>query len=627
MLAAILLVVYLDRYRARVSGRNAPTPVLVAKRLIPNGTPGNVIATQGMYAPTTLPQKEVEVGAVADPSYLAGRAAAADIFPGQQLTETDFAASDTAAVDSQLTGTERAFAMSIDGTHGISSQVMPGDRVDVYISVNGTTKLFEPNVKVITTPTVPGPAGGGNLILQIDTKDAARWLFAADNSHADLRPSPGHRSQAHEALAGNFCDAAEVARPRGQQMPSRPVHALLAVEPGVDAEDVKDSLPGTEDFNVVGVVTGAEEALSWLRGGVADLLLVACAGYSDRALLLLDAVARQAPDLNVMVLGHGSPNGFLRRAFEAGADDIVMLPATPEQIRFEIHKLMARKQGADTPLVNENSRLVCILGPKGGTGKTLTSTNLSVSLAQKGEKVALIDLDLQFGDVALCLGLPPEKTVYDLAQSPGALDWDKLQAFMAHHSSGVHTLIAPRRPDQASAVGAELLREIYSILRQNYDWVIVDTPPGFTAEVITSIDHSTDIVMVGMLDSLSLKNTKLGLETLELMKYDTDHIYLLLNRAHSRVGISQSDVEAVLGRTPDVFIPSDREIPRTVNEGIPIVVARPQSEPAEAFGRLADMLRGESASVPEPAPALAASVAASESSSQPQRRRLFGRKG
>jgi Flp pilus assembly protein CpaB len=205
VLAAILLVVYLDRYRARVSGRNAPTPVLVAKRLIPNGTPGNVIATQGMYAPTTLPQKEVEVGALADPSYLAGRAAAADIFPGQQFTATDFATSDTASVDSQLTGTERAFAMSIDPTHGISSQVMPGDRVDVYIAVNGVVKLFRPNVKVITTPTVPGPAGGGNLILQIDTKDAARWLFAADNSQLIfvLRPviaaKPTKRSQATAA--------------------------------------------------------------------------------------------------------------------------------------------------------------------------------------------------------------------------------------------------------------------------------------------------------------------------------------------------------------------------------------------------------------------------------------------
>jgi len=403
-------------------------------------------------------------------------------------------------------------------------------------------------------------------------------------------------------------------------MASRPVKALLAVEPGVDTESVQDSLPAGEDFNVVGVVNSGEDALSWLRHGVADLLLVACAGYSDRALLLLDAVSRQNPDLSVMVLGHGSPNGFLKRAFEAGADDIVMLPATTEQIHFEIHKLMVRKSGADAVVPSENSRLVCILGPKGGTGKTLTSTNLAVSLAQRGQSVALIDLDLQFGDVALCLGLPPEKTVYDLAQSPGALDWDKLQAFLAVHSSGVHTLIAPRRPDQASAVGAELLREIYSILRANFDWVVVDTPPGFTAEVITSIDNSTEIVMVGMLDSLSLKNTKLGLETLELMKYDPDKIYLLLNRAHSRVGISQSDVEAVLGRTPDVFIPSDREIPRTVNEGIPIVVARPASEPAEAFGRLADVLLGEAVPGEEQVPV---PVAAESGGSK---RKLFGRK-
>ena len=401
-------------------------------------------------------------------------------------------------------------------------------------------------------------------------------------------------------------------------MPSRPVKALLVVEPGVDSEQVETSLPSDAEFSVVATVTGADEALRWLRDGAADLLLVACAGYSDRALLLLDAVARQNPELLVMVLGAGSPNGFLRRAFEAGADDIVMLPATRDQVRFEVHKLIARRQGAETPTSEDDSRLVCVLGPKGGTGKTLTATNLAVALAQRGERVSLIDLDLQFGDVALCLGLPPEKTVYDLAQSPGALDYDKLDAFLATHSSGVRTLIAPRRPDQASAVGAELLREVYSIVRNAFDWVIVDTPPGFTAEVITSIDSSTDVVMVGMLDSLSLKNTKLGLETLELMKYDPDRIFLLLNRAHSRVGISQSDVEAVLGRTPDVFIPSDREIPRTVNEGIPIVVARPQSEPAEAFRRLADLLAG-SAVAEEPVLALASGETGS-------RRRLFGRK-
>ena len=143
-LAAILLIVYLDRYRARVGGENAPTPVLVAKQLIPKGTPGSIVASQTMYAPTTLPRKEVEVGAIADPSYLSGRAAAADIFPGQQFTATDFAAADTAAVDSQITGTQRAIAISLDNVHGSLSQLQVGDSVDIYIGIGGSGRAGRP---------------------------------------------------------------------------------------------------------------------------------------------------------------------------------------------------------------------------------------------------------------------------------------------------------------------------------------------------------------------------------------------------------------------------------------------------------------------------------------------------
>ena len=193
VLAAILLVVYLDRYRARVGGRNAPTPVLVANRLIPVGTPGVIAATNSMYTATTLPRKEVEVGAVADPSYLAGRAAAVEIFPGQQITSTDFAASDTASVDSQITGTQRALSISIDNVHGSLSQVQVGDSVDVYTSVAGVVKLFEPNVKVLTIPAVPGPSGGSNLVLRIETGEASKWAYAADNTQLIfvLRPVIG----------------------------------------------------------------------------------------------------------------------------------------------------------------------------------------------------------------------------------------------------------------------------------------------------------------------------------------------------------------------------------------------------------------------------------------------------
>ena len=122
--------------------------------------------------------------------------------------------------------------------------------------------------------------------------------------------------------------------------------------------------------------------------------------------------------------------------------------------------------------------------------------------------------------------------------------------------------------------------------------MIVDTPPGFTPEVIASIDSSSGVVLVGMLDTLSLKNTKLGLDTLELMGYPTDRIRLLLNRADSRVGITQEDVVSVIGRIPDVLVPSDREIPRSVNEGQPIVSAKAHSNAAKAFNRLASMYDG-----------------------------------
>jgi pilus assembly protein CpaE len=178
------------------------------------------------------------------------------------------------------------------------------------------------------------------------------------------------------------------------------------------------------------------------------------------------------------------------------------------------------------------------------------------------------------------------------------------------HSSGVKVQIAPTRPDQASAVSIDFLRDIYASLRTMCDAVIVDTPPGFTPEVIATIDVSTEICMVGMLDSLSLKNTKLGLETLDLMGYDTDHVSLVLNRADSRVGITPDDVSTIVGRGPDVSIPSDREIPRSVNEGTPIVATRQGSGAAKAFRSLADRYAKTKAPAPAPLPSSASGVRA-----------------
>ena len=367
------------------------------------------------------------------------------------------------------------------------------------------------------------------------------------------------------------------------------IHALVAIDSGVDSQYVQSTLPDKGNVEIVGIINGIEESWRTLQETSPDLLLVACAGYSDRALYFIDSAVKQQPDRPVVVLTTGSPNGFVRRVFESGADDIVTLPESPDGIAFALEKAVARRRGAAIASGIALASMICILGPKGGTGKTLVATNLTVALAAAGHKAALVDLDLQFGDVGLALGLRPDKTIYDLARSAGSLDEEKLDAYLVRHSSGARILLAPTRPDHASTVTVDFLRDVFANLRAMHDYVIVDTPPGFTPEVIAAIDTSTHVCMIGMLDSLSLKNTKLGLETLELMGYDPTRVSLVLNRADTRVGITQEDVEAIIGRVPDVLLPSDRQIPISVNDGSPIVLEDERSEIARAFRKLTEL--------------------------------------
>jgi pilus assembly protein CpaE len=373
------------------------------------------------------------------------------------------------------------------------------------------------------------------------------------------------------------------------------IRALVAVDEGVDNSLLQTALPSQRvDIQMVGIVDGLEQGWATLQETPTDLFVIACTGYSDRVLFMIEGSVKQRGDLPVVVLVTGPPDGFVRRVFEAGADDILVLPTAPDDIAFSFQKAVARKEGTTVSSGIALAPMIVVLGPKGGTGKTVTTANLAVGLAEAGHRVTVVDLDLQFGDVGLALGLTPDKTLYDLVKAGGSLDADKISAYLAVHPSGARVLMAPTRPDHAGVIRTEFLREIYAMLRTVNDYVIVDTPPGFTPEVIASIDSSSEVVVVGMLDSLSLKNTKLGLETLELMGYPADRIKLVLNRADSRVGITQEDVRGVIGRMPDILVPSDRDIARSVNEGTPIVSAKPRSEAAKSFQRLAAIYNGSS---------------------------------
>jgi pilus assembly protein CpaE len=300
------------------------------------------------------------------------------------------------------------------------------------------------------------------------------------------------------------------------------------------------------------------------------------------------------PEMGLVVAIPGPANGSLGEALLAGAHEIVILPAERTVVAAAVQKAVARVSTAAVAehALETRSPLIVVLGPKGGVGKTTVATNLATTLAGGGRRTLLIDLDLQFGDVGLVLGVHPERTIHDLVTAQGRLDGDRLRGFIGRSADGVDVLLAPARPDQADAVTPERLTEVLDVARSEYDVVVVDTPPAFTSTVITAIDQAQHAVMVGTMDLPGLKNMKVGLETLSLMGFDRSRVVTVMNRSDSKVGLIAHDVKQILKTTPDVNVPSDRSVPRSLNAARPIVAETPKAAPAKALRALGERIAG-----------------------------------
>ena len=214
------------------------------------------------------------------------------------------------------------------------------------------------------------------------------------------------------------------------------ITVLVALDAGIDESRVRDVLTDTDGVEIAAVLSGLEESWTALDEQKSDVVIVACPPESEQALWFIREATRRYPDVPSSCLSGASANGFVQHAFESGADDLVMSTATDEssevarQLRFAIEKAVARRTGAGAGEATAQASLICVLGPKGGIGKTLTSANLAVGLALAGRRVVVVDLDLQFGDVGLSLGLVPTRTIFDLVKSGGSLDSDKVEAYL-----------------------------------------------------------------------------------------------------------------------------------------------------------------------------------------------------
>lgn len=325
----------------------------------------------------------------------------------------------------------------------------------------------------------------------------------------------------------------------------------------------------------------------------------------DSALRLAGEIDRAGRGISVVVVAEVAPR-TMARALAAGARAVI--PPDPDRatLREALRNALAvseRRPEAtppETPVLADTrrGRVITVASPKGGAGKTVVASNLAVVLAQMApRRVVIVDLDLQFGDIAYALTLHPRHTIYDAATSP-AIDTTALKVFLAHHECDLYALCAPDDPARGELIEADRAGEIINTLAAEFDYVVVDTGAGLTEHTLTALDSSTDAVLITDADVPSIRHLAKVVSALDHVGLDALRRHFVLNRADARIGVRMGDILSSVGLEMDIEIPTSREVAISLSRGVPITITDPRSTMAKRVTRLVHRLRDPSADNP-----------------------------
>ena len=237
---------------------------------------------------------------------------------------------------------------------------------------------------------------------------------------------------------------------------------------------------------------------------------------------------------------------------------------------------------------SSETKVIVVVSPKGGSGKTAVSSNLGVALAQRHPgRVVAVDLDVQFGDLGLALALTPERTLAQLARG-SQIDATTVKLHLTSSSYGLFVLAGANDPVDADSVGHAHVSQVLPLLADSFDYVIVDTPAGLDERTLAALECATDVLLVSSLDVTSIRGLGKAHDALDHRGVDAEG-RLILNRSDSKVGLDPSDAEDVMGMKIACSIPSSREVPLSLNLGTPVVASEPKSAVAKQLQQLADL--------------------------------------
>lgn len=336
-------------------------------------------------------------------------------------------------------------------------------------------------------------------------------------------------------------------------------------------DQLREALERHFEVELIGASSSVAEAAGALAGGHLGVVLHGTGATS----LPRDELAsiREHTRAPIILVASGESSSLLEQALDAELADVLLLPQMTENVLFAIRKAGHGARRSQEAHGGRMGRVITVFSPKGGTGKTVIASNLAVALAKlRGCKTLLLDLDLQFGDAAIMLGIEPEKTIYDLVVAPGELDTEKLAGYTTRHASGLELLPAPLRPEDAELVTEAKLARLLEVARAAFDLIVVDTSPFFHGPMLATLDRTDELLLLCGLDVPTLKNVRLSMQTLELLSFPHERVRLVLNRASSKVGMRRDEIELALEIRVQFEIASDRVVPLSVNRGTPPVL-------------------------------------------------------
>jgi pilus assembly protein CpaE len=382
-----------------------------------------------------------------------------------------------------------------------------------------------------------------------------------------------------------------------QHLPSTERYRVVAVEPD---ERYRTRLT----IQLAGLAPAPWESLEALIEHLDDeqpTVVVFGPGLAnDTGLAHAQRLTRSHPEVGIVLFAEELTLPLLQQALRSGVRDAVTLEADDATLRQAVDRVgdaiatIARKSAHHE--VGQRGRVIVSFSTKGGVGKSVVSTNTASALAAKGYRVCIVDCDLQFGDVAVMVGVPPVHTTIEAAGSIGTADAELMEGLLGTHElSGLRVLPAPVEPSAADQISPGEMVGIVHLLRTMFDYIVIDLPPHFDDVVVALLEEADDVLLVASMDIPSIKNLKVGIQTLDLLAIAGPKIRLVLNRANAKVNLDIGDVERALGVPADFRVPSDISVPQAVNRGIPVVLDKPRSAAGSALIAIADSFVAASA--------------------------------